>query len=112
MSAEERRSWHPTSARWGGSSEAGAAKAAATRRPTRLGLARIAESVVPDALVATPAPLFELALKYVPQSRARESSSNAQRCFLRAPSPRTRVENRAPSPRASRPPRTSSRPEP
>ena len=73
MSAEARRSWRPAFARWGGSSDADAAKAAATRRPTRLGFARIAESVVPDARVEAPAPLFELALKYVPRSRARDS---------------------------------------
>mmetsp|Transcript_6430 Transcript_6430/g.27385 ORF Transcript_6430/g.27385 Transcript_6430/m.27385 type:complete len:233 (-) Transcript_6430:29-727(-) len=63
MSAEARRSWRPAFARWGCSSDADAAKAAATRRPTRLGFARIAESVVPDARVEAPAPLFELALK-------------------------------------------------
>ena len=69
MSAEARRSWRPAFARWGCSSDADAAKAAATRRPTRLGFARIAESVVPDARVEAPAPLFELALKYVPRSQ-------------------------------------------
>ena len=80
MRAEARRSWHPAFARWfGEKSEADAAKASATRRPTRLGFARIAESVVPDARVATPAPLFELALKCVPRSRARDPSPNASR---------------------------------
>jgi hypothetical protein len=90
MSAEARRSWHPAFARWGGEkSEADAAKAAATRRPTRVGFARIAESVVPDARVATPAPLFELALKYVPRSRAR-LAPNARRRAVRAPPQRAR----------------------
>ena len=89
MRAEARRSWHPAFARWfGEKSEADAAKASATRRPTRLGFARIAESVVPDARVATPAPLFELALKCVPRSRARDPSPNASRHVPRAPSPR------------------------
>ena len=103
MSAEARRSWRPAFARWGGSSETDAAKAAATRRPTRLGFARIAESSVPDATrVATPAPLFELALKYVPQSCARDSSPNARRRIL-APRPRALSSGTALRPRA-RPP--------
>ena len=106
MRAEARRSWHPAFARWfGEKSEADAAKASATRRPTRLGFARIAESVVPDARVATPAPLFELALKCVPRSRARDPSPNASR-HVPARRPRTRSGgNREARARASPPPR-------
>ena len=89
MSAEARRSWRPAFARWGCSSDADAAKAAATRRPTRLGFARIAESVVPDARVEAPAPLFELALKYVPRSHAR-LAPNVRRRAVRAPPQRAR----------------------
>ena len=85
MSAEARRSWRPAFARWGGSSETDAAKAAATRRPTRLGFARIAESVVPDARVEAPAPLFELALKYVPRSQNARLAPNVRRRAVRAP---------------------------
>jgi len=100
MSAEARRSWHPAFARWGGEkSEADAAKAAATRRPTRVGFARIAESVVPDARVATPAPLFELALKCVPRSRARDPSPNARR-HVSARLPRARSSGTAKRARA------------
>ncbi len=85
MSAEARRSWRPAFARWGCSSDADAAKAAATRRPTRLGFARIAESVVPDARVEAPAPLFELALKYVPRSQNARLAPNVRRRAVRAP---------------------------
>ena len=100
MSAEARRSWRPAFARWGGSSETDAAKAAATRRPTRLGFARIAESSVPDATrVATPAPLFELALKCVPRSRARDPSPNARR-HVSARLPRARSSGTAKRARA------------
>ena len=100
MSAEARRSWHPAFARWfGEKSEADAAKASATRRPTRLGFARIAESVVPDARVATPAPLFELALKCVPRSRARDPSPNARR-HVSARRPRARSSGTAKRARA------------
>ena len=90
MSAEARRSWRPAFARWGCSSDADAAKAAATRRPTRLGVARIAESVVPDARVEAPAPLFELALKYVPRSQNARLAPNVRRRAVRAPPQRAR----------------------
>ena len=106
MRAEARRSWHPAFTRWfGEKSVADAARASATRRPTRLGFARIAESVVPDARVATPAPLFELALKCVPRSRARDPSPNASR-HVPARRPRARSGgNREARARASPPPR-------
>ena len=107
MRAEARRSWHPAFARWfGEKSEADAAKASATRRPTRLGFARIAESVVPDARVATPAPLFELALKCVPPVARARPVSEREPTRPRAPSPRALGrEPRSARARASPPPR-------
>jgi hypothetical protein len=53
--------------------------------------------VVPDARVEAPAPLFELALKYVPRSRAR-LAPNVRRRAVRAP-PKERA------PREPEPPR-------
>jgi hypothetical protein len=46
--------------------------------------------VVPDARVEAPAPLFELALKYVPRSQNARLAPNARRRAVRAPPQRAR----------------------
>jgi hypothetical protein len=79
MSADARHSWRAASPRWPASSETSATsrQTSTTRRPKRLGFARIAESVVAESQtwLPTPVPLFELALKYVAAAHAPSRAS-------------------------------------
>ena len=92
MRAEARSFVAPAFARWfGEKSEADAAKASATRRPTRLGFLASPSPWCPDARVATPAPLFELRRMYPPsRARATRLRTRADTSPLRRPRARAR----------------------